>query len=137
MSYTPPKRKSISKKQRQTVYEKYSGHCAYCGCELLIRDMQVDHLIPMELYEVYKVIGQDIDTIENYMPACRSCNHYKSSMTLEKFRTAIERFTEVLMRDNSTYKNAVRFGQVIPNKHKVVFYFEKLEMNQNKESENG
>ena len=32
---------------------------------------------------------------------------------------------DTLMRDSNTYKNAVRFGLVIPNKKPVVFYFEK------------
>jgi alpha-N-arabinofuranosidase len=36
-------------------------------------------------------------------------------------------WTEVLMRDNVTYRNAVRFGQVVPNKHPVKFYFEQQE----------
>ena len=38
------KRKPIPKEVRQQVYDKYNGHCAYCGCELGIKDMQVDHL---------------------------------------------------------------------------------------------
>ena len=37
---------AISKKLREQVYQKYNGRCAYCGCELAIKDMQVDHLIP-------------------------------------------------------------------------------------------
>ena len=24
----------ISKKVREIVYQKYDGHCAYCGCEI-------------------------------------------------------------------------------------------------------
>lgn len=34
------------------------------------------------------------------------------------------RMPDTLMRDSNTYKNAVRFGLVIPNKKPVVFYFE-------------
>ena len=36
-------RKTIPKKIRQIVYDKYNGHCAYCGCELEYKDMQIDH----------------------------------------------------------------------------------------------
>ena len=125
--YTPPKRRTLTKQEREEVHKKYDGRCAYCGTEITIKQMQVDHLIPMELYEAYAAIGQDLDTMDNYMPACRSCNHYKSSMTLEKFRTAIERFPVVLERDSVTYRNAVRFGMVIPNAQKVKFYFERYE----------
>ena len=127
MTYTPPKRRTLTKAERTEVYAKYGGHCAYCGAKITQAQMQVDHLIPMELYEAYAAIGQDLDTMDNYMPTCRSCNHYKSSMTLEKFRAAIERFPTVLVRDSVTYRNAVRFGMVKSNPHKLTFYFEQFE----------
>jgi hypothetical protein len=79
----------------------------------------------MEFYESYKAIGKDIDTIENMLPACRSCNNYKSTLTIEKFRDAIGKWPEVLNSGNVTYRNAVRFGQVKPTPHPVVFYFER------------
>ena len=43
------KRKPISKDTREKVYEKYGGHCAYCGCHLEMKDMQIDHV-----YSVYR-----------------------------------------------------------------------------------
>lgn len=112
-------RKKLTKAERQQVYDKCNGHCAYCGCELTFKDMQVDHVVSL-----YGHNGAD--DISNMLPACRSCNHYKGSSTLENFRKNIERFPEVLMRDSVTYKNAVRFGLVEPKPHKVIFYFEKL-----------
>ena len=125
--YQPPKRRRISKAERQEVYEKCRGHCAYCGKEISISEMNVDHLIPMEFYYAYYAVGIDIDAMHNFMPACRSCNNYKSSMTLERFRKAAERWPEVLMRDSVTYRNAVRFGMVKPTPHPVVFYFEQMD----------
>ena len=123
----PPKRRKLTKLMRESVYAKYGGHCAYCGCEIGISQMQVDHMIPMEFYDLYKADGVDIDSMENFMPACRSCNNYKSTLTLEKFRKAVERWPEVLMRDSVTYRNAVRFGQVVQSPHPVVFYFERVQ----------
>ncbi len=80
--------------------------------------MQADHIEPLEL--------GGTDEISNLYPACRSCNHYKHTFTIERFREALKRMPNVLMRDNVTYKIAVRFGMI---KHianpKVVFYFEK------------
>lgn len=38
-------RKPIPKKIRKQVYQKYNGHCAYCGSKLEYKDMQVDHVI--------------------------------------------------------------------------------------------
>ena len=40
------KRKSISKTTRQKVLDKYGGHCAYCGKELDLKTLRVDHLHP-------------------------------------------------------------------------------------------
>lgn len=123
----PPKRRKLTKAERLDVYNKCGGRCAYCGCEITMNQMQVDHVIPMEFYDAYKTEGIDIDTLDNMLPACRSCNNYKSTLSLEKFRTAIERWTEVLQKGNATYRNAVRFGMIVPNPHSVKFYFEQEE----------
>lgn len=109
-------RRRLTKQDRRAVYEKMGGHCAYCGCEISIREMQVDHVVPLR--------KGGADTLENMLPACQSCNHYKSTLTVEQFRKAIERMPEVLMRDSVTYRNAVRFGLVKPVSRQVAFYFE-------------
>lgn len=72
------KRKSISKATRQKVLDKYGGHCAYCGKELDLKTLRVDHLHPH-----YR--GGE-DSFENYMPACYQCNFYKSTFLLDEFR---------------------------------------------------
>ena len=59
---------------RQAVYEKLGGHCAYCGKKIEIKNMQIDHLQP-------KSRG-GTDDFENLLPSCRSCNHYKRADTL-------------------------------------------------------
>ena len=114
-------RKAIPKHTRELVYAKCNGHCAYCGCDLEYKNMQVDHVIPLNGWS-----EQGSDTIDNMLPTCRSCNHYKSRSTLEGFRQMLEAMPDTLMRDCVTYKNAVRFGLVIPNKRPIKFYFEKL-----------
>ena len=72
---------------RQKVHQKYSGHCAYCGKVITIKEMQVDHIVSKSHY---KFIPQqekfDINRFENLNPACRMCNHYKRAETLENFR---------------------------------------------------
>ena len=114
------KRRRLSKQERQQVYRKCHGHCAYCGSRLKYEDMQVDHVIPLNGYS-----QQGTDTLDNMLPACRSCNHYKSSQPLESFRRAIERMPDVLQQDNVIYQIAVRFGMVKPRRKRVVFYFER------------
>jgi hypothetical protein len=111
-------RRRLCKWERVQVYQKMGGHCAYCGCDLKYKDMQVDHVIALR--------RGGADTLDNMLPACRSCNYYKDTLTIEGFRDNIARLPTVLMRDNVTYKIAVRFGTVHPNPHKVKFYFEKV-----------
>lgn len=110
------KRRKLNKMERQRIYAKTGGHCAYCGCAITLQQMQVDHIVPL--------YNGGTDNAANYLPACRSCNHYKSTLTLEKFRAALERMPDVLARNNVTYRNAVKFGLVTPTPHPVVFYFE-------------
>ena len=112
-------RRRLTAKERREVYDKMHGHCAYCGCDLRFEDMQVDHIIPLEGWSV-----KGSDTLDNMFPACRSCNHYKSRSPLESFRKMLENMPYALMRDSVTYKNAVRYGLVVPKPHPVVFYFE-------------
>ena len=49
---------AINKKTRELVYKKYDGHCAYCGKEIEIKDMQVDHMYPKAYGESYaRIVG--------------------------------------------------------------------------------
>lgn len=122
---------SINKNKRIAVYNKYSGHCAYCGQKIEYEDMQVDHFIPKEMKPIV-IAGNfpgldNIDDIKNLMPACRTCNHYKRAHDLETFRRYIEEIPQKL-RINYIYKVGVLYGNVIENKTKIQFYFEKQEV---------
>ena len=114
------RRKPIPQKIRRRVYEKYGGHCAYCGCELEYEDMQVDHIIPVYL-------NDSKNEIDNLMPACRMCNFYKSTFTIERFREQLQSLPERLDR-NFTYRLAKKYGIVVESNEVVEFYFEKREM---------
>lgn len=114
------KRRKLTPQERMVVYRKMGGHCAYCGCVLKYEDMQVDHVVPLNGWS-----QSGSDTLDNMLPACRSCNHYKSTMSLENFRKMVENMPVALARDSVTYKNAVRFGLVVPDPHPIVFYFER------------
>jgi len=125
-----PKRKPIPKSLRAEIHAKCGGRCAYCGVKITIREMQIDHVTSLELYEAYTyhtdMEGTNPNCPENLLPACRSCNHYKNTYTIEQFRTAIMNWPYVLARDSVTYRNAVRFGLVVPKPHEVEFYFEQI-----------
>lgn len=111
-------RKKLTAAERRAVYDKLSGHCAYCGCDLDYEDMQVDHFLPIRG-------GEDRDKLDNMLPACRSCKHYKRGNTLEGWRKILEATPEMLERDSSTYRQAVRFRTVTPTPKKIIFYFER------------
>lgn len=109
-------RRRLSKAQRQQVYEKCGGHCAYCGCDLEYQEMQVDHVKPLRL-------GGE-DGLSNMLPACRSCNHYKAARDVDGYRRYLSGIAGRLMRDSIPYQVAIRFGIVKHVKKDVTFYFE-------------
>ena len=111
-------RKTIPKKVREKVYQMYNGRCAYCGTEIAYKDMQVDHATPLR-------IG-GADDITNFMPACRSCNHYKATFDIEGFRNYLSNIHKRLVRDSVPYQVAERFGIVKHVSDDVKFYFEEM-----------
>ena len=113
--------RKITKEQREKVYQKYNGHCAYCGKEIAYKEMQVDHLVPLADY----AFGRGENTIENMMPACRRCNHYKRANPLEDWRRMIEEIPNKLERDSYICKVGVDYGLVEIKLKNVVFYFER------------
>lgn len=118
------KRKPIPKMIRQQVYEKYNGHCAYCGCELDIKNMQVDHLDSVYRAE-YE--GREVDnSIDNFMPACRQCNFYKGTSTIEELREKLRIFERHYFPDNFNSRLALRYGMIDYREWDGKFYFERI-----------
>lgn len=118
---------AISKQVREAVYQKYKGHCAYCGREIAYKDMQVDHFLALRAWGIEDSCADDIS---NLMPACRMCNHYKRANTLETFRRYIAEIPRKL-RNDYIYKIGVAYGNIIENEKPIVFYFEQQEVGQN------
>lgn len=112
-------RKRLLKRERYKVYSKYGGRCAYCGQSIAYKEMQVDHLEPLA--------RGGADREENYMPACRICNHYKHTLTVEEFREQIGLLTGRLREREYIYKLALKHGRISENPAPVKFYFEQEE----------
>lgn len=90
--------------------------------------MQVDHFLPQNRL-ICKPPTATFDQIhceKNYMPACRACNKFKSTFSLETFRSEIQKQVERLRRDKPTFRLAERYGLIECNSKPVVFYFEAL-----------
>lgn len=76
---------AISKKIRLQVKNKCGGKCGYCGCEL-DDTFQVDHMVSRQYWYMIDMDNRkSVDNIDNLMPTCRICNHYKRAHCLEDF----------------------------------------------------
>lgn len=115
-------RRKLTKAERQQVYEKCNGYCGYCGTEIDYKDMQVDHMQPLK--------RGGSDTLDNMLPACRSCNHYKATLTVEEYRKYLSGIPNRLMRDSIPFQVGLRFGIVEYSKNDPIFYFEKMDTEQ-------
>ena len=117
------------KNVREIVYDKCGGHCAYCGCAISMKQMQVDHIQPhwhtltQEQADRSKIQKGSHD-IDNLNPSCARCNKWKSTYTLEQFRGVVETSLERLERDTPNFRLARDYNLLSITKGPVRFYFE-------------
>jgi 5-methylcytosine-specific restriction endonuclease McrA len=100
---------------RQAVLDKYNRHCGYCGCEITLSTMQVDHIFPK------RCMGTD--DIDNLMPSCRLCNHYKRANSLENYRHLLSTIKERL-ENVYIFRVAIKYGMINWQQWDGKFYFE-------------
>ena len=126
---------ALTKAQRAVLREKFGGRCAYCGQPLSDKwhadhienvDRELKHIPGRGLVATGRMHRPERDTVENMNPSCVPCNLDKHAMTLEDWRGMIERSNEVLTRDVSTFRRALRYGLVQLNTQPVLFYFERV-----------
>lgn len=113
----------MNRANREIVFNKYGGKCAYCGCELE-KGWHVDHIRAQAKSSYHIAEGFDTNHIDNLNPACPSCNINKHDFTVEQFRAAIHKYVESLNNYSVQYKLAKRFGLISETGNKVEFYFE-------------
>jgi 5-methylcytosine-specific restriction endonuclease McrA len=121
---------------RQEVHDKFQWHCAYCGCDILLKEMQVEHIIPKSNFEMRVSNNINVPSflthlrvwnenhIDNLFPSCRSCNYYKETKSLDTFRKELEKQRERL-QDNFNYKMAKKYWQIQETPIDIIFYFER------------
>ena len=110
----------MKKELRIQVYNKYKGHCSYCGKEIEYKDMQVDHIIPKHTFDNIK----DADYKENYNPSCRRCNYYKGGESIEAFRNWMKTIHERIQLPFLS-RVGLDYGIMVLKPFNGVFYFEK------------
>lgn len=108
---------------RQLIYQKFNGRCAYCGREITFKKMQVDHFWPKFLAHFQP--GLDNNREENLMPSCAKCNNHKYGFRPEVWRNELQLQISRLKK-NTQFDRALRFGQLQITEKPVVFYFETL-----------
>ena len=124
----------MKKTDRELIFNKYDGKCAYCGCELS-KGWHADHIEPIVRDFIYNKNKQRFETngifrnpenenLQNYNPSCPSCNIQKNSYTLEQFRKNIKQFVNSLNQYSTQYKFAKKYGLVSETNIQVKFYFE-------------
>lgn len=128
----------ITKNIREKVWNKYDCRCAYCGKPIEYKELQVDHIDPIFRNDNEKdllrmKVSRGKDSIENFNPACRRCNHWKSTFTIDKFREQIELQLMRLKRDNTNYRMALDYGLLKEHPTPVKFYFETQKKNPDKD----
>lgn len=117
----------MKKIDREKVWLKYDKHCCYCGNEITLKDMQVDHMYPKcmgTFTNNFKENYEKIHGFQNLMPSCRRCNHYKRGDTLEQFRRKMMTLDERI-KNNYINKVAIDFGIITLKNFDGIFYFEK------------
>lgn len=107
----------MPKIDRQAVYAKCNGCCAYCGAPLERLAMQIDHVRP-------QAYGGS-DDLGNLLPACRACNNYKAVWSLDQFRNVIAGQIYQLRKYSMNFRTAERFGMVVVIQKPTVFHFER------------
>lgn len=114
----------MKKEIRQQVHNKFNGHCAYCGKEISIKEMQVDHIEPLRNWDKSKT-KEELNSLKNFNPSCRRCNHYKRADSLETFRTMLKTLHE---RTQDIYINKVAedYGIIEVKPWDGIFYFERM-----------
>ena len=121
----------MTKNERQIVFDKYGGKCAYCGCELQ-KGWHIDHIEPAyhnwSDEDVKRHLKQErgLNIIENYNPACPRCNRWKGTWSIEQFRNEISLQIERLERDSAPFRMARDYGLINTADIEVKFYYETL-----------
>jgi len=131
---------------RNKIYRKCGGRCGYCGDEIEIKAMTIDHIIPKELFEITvankihvpdflaHLTESDVNHYDNLLPSCRYCNNYKGAYHLHEFRYELTQQLKRAEEKSVNFRLAKRYGMIqeiqVPE---IIFYFEKLQKENSKE----
>lgn len=128
---------AFNRQKRIEIHSKFGGKCAYCGREILLKNMQVDHIIPQRSFYadiknkfripdfLTHLLPDEVNHIDNLFPACRVCNNWKRDHDLEFFRRELAAQVKRLNERSANYRIAKMYGQIQETIQAIQFYFEK------------
>lgn len=102
----------MEKDDKVKILQKYSGRCAYCGCQLTEETVLTD-ILPSENPDE-----------ELQVPACKVCYENRQGKSLQEFRHFIANTTEEL-KANQMYRLGMQYNRFTVSRSPVEFYFER------------
>jgi len=115
---------------RRYILSKFDDRCAYCGCELDMDSLNVDHVVSKQAYRRIKEdlpSNFEVDGIDNLFPACQSCNCSKCDGSVEWYRDKIHELRTSLLDLSPKVKIAMRLGYLTFSNKPIIFHFEKYQ----------
>jgi hypothetical protein len=121
---------------RISTYNKFQGHCAYCG--------KYDHIIPKRNFhwhiknkfrvpDFLKHLTEfDCNHPDNLFPTCRVCNNWKNTHCLEDFRKELQEQVPRLNLRSANYRIAKKYFLIKETLNPIIFYFEEYWKNKSK-----
>ena len=120
--------------EREIVHNKFKGKCAYCGCKIrlnkkasgkMIPVMQVDHFEPLQrTISKSEDETERLEHINNKMPACPTCNLFKTTYDIEMFRKCLEDQLRIELVNCTRFKRLLKYGLIEIVDKNVQFHFE-------------
>ena len=102
---------------KRSIFEKFGGKCAYCGNEITINNMTIDHVIPRS--------EGGSNSYLNCFPSCSRCNSIKANGTIEEMRDSIIYSVQKLKTDRN-FQMARKYKMISSLSEEVTFYFEEV-----------
>ena len=109
LTIVPQARRGISTKNRKIIYDKTGGVCHICGGGLEKRWV-VDHVKPLS--------KGGANSIDNYLPACKSCNRLKWHRSPETIRFILQLGTYARKEIEHYTKIGQRLAKIFSRKEK-------------------
>ena len=108
------KRKNYTAYEREMIYRKGNCKCYLCGKDLLLSEMTLDHVVPLA--------KGGADCLENLMPCCKECNHWKADSYSGDFENKISNIYMHQMNDKIGNKFMWRFVKRYLDKQMTELY---------------